>query len=302
MDKALAELNKELNNWYISIIQNLPNFIVAILVMVSFLIIAAVMRRIMTKLLAKMTNSKAVNNLVSNSTYIFFIGLGFIVALGVMNLEGTVNKLLAGAGIVGLGLSFAFQDIIANVFAGAIIAVRRPFRVGDIVETNDIMGTVEDIRLRTVVIHNFYGQMIILPSRSILQNPIKNYTFLGKRRIELAVGISYGEDLERVKTITLDAVNKVKSLLPDRAVELFYTGFGDSSINFIARFWIEFNDQAQYLKAISDTVMSIKAAYNEHDITIPFPIRTLDFGIKGGEKFYEMFDSNGDNGKIRLGK
>jgi small conductance mechanosensitive channel len=111
---------------------------------------------------------------------------------------------------------------------------------------------------------------------------------LGKRRIDLTIGISYGEDLEKVKKITMDCLAGMKGLSTIDDITFFYTEFGDSSINYVLRIWINSADQPEFLGAGSEAIMRIKKAYDENDITIPFPIRTLDFGIKGGVSLDEM--------------
>ena len=111
-----------------------------------------------------------------------------------------------------------------------------------------------------------------------------NFSTTGKRRIDLGVGVSYGDDLDKARQLALEAVEAIPDRDPEGEVELFYQEFGSSSIDFVVRFWIDFQRQSQYLKARSEAVMAIKKAFDAHGITIPFPIRTLDFGIVGGER------------------
>ena len=103
-----------------------------------------------------------------------------------------------------------------------------------------------------------------------------------KEEIDLTIGISYGDDLEKVKKVTMDSLVGMKGLSTVDDITFFYTEFGDSSINYVLRIWINSADQPEFLGASSEAIMRIKKAYDENDITIPFPIRTLDFGIKGG--------------------
>ena len=105
---------------------------------------------------------------------------------------------------------------------------------------------------------------------------------LGKRIIDLTVGVSYGDDLEKVKDITLKAVEGIEGLTSDDTTTMYYLGFGDSSVNFIIRLWVNTAEQVEYLQVQSDAVMRIKKAYDENNITLPFPVTTLDFGAKGG--------------------
>jgi small conductance mechanosensitive channel len=180
--------------------------------------------------------------------------------------------------------------------SGIIMSVRMPFRVGDIIETQDKLGTVQHMNLRATIVRSFQGQHHIIPNKDVFQNIITTYSIYGERRIDLEVGVSYGDDLEQVKQVTLQAVNSISSLIQDDPIQFFYTEFGESSINFEVRFWVNFKIQPDFLQARSEAIMAIKKAYDENDITIPFPIRTLDFGIKGGEKLTEMLPGNFSNG------
>lgn len=235
------------------------------------------------------------SNLLTSIIYIFFIGITIFVALSILQLSKAVTSILAGAGIIGLALAFAFQDIAANFISGIFISFRKPFHLGDIVKLKDYMGKIEEINLRDTVVRTFQGQMVIIPNKDVFQNPIENFSLLGKRRMDLTVGVSYGDDLEKVKAITLNAVKNIKHLSKEDNVTMFYTQFDNSSINFVLRLWISKPDQIEYLETCSEAIMLIKKAYDENDIMIPFPIRTLDFGIKGGEKLSEMLAAS-DNG------
>ena len=278
---------KELNSWYVGSVRAFPSLIVAIITLLFFIVLAKYIRKLTHKVLASTSSADAATSLISNILYITVIIIGIMVALSTLNLEGTVNKLLAGAGIIGLGISFAFQDIIANLFSGAIIALKGIVKIGDIIETNTIFGAVTKIGLRTVEIHNLNGQIVVIPSRLVLQNPITNYTVLGKRRITLEVGVSYSENLQMVKELVIQTIYRQKDVLTDEAIECFFTKFDSSSINFISRFWIQFNDQTQYLDAVSNAIINIKSAFDDNNITIPFPIRTLDFKTTDVSKLIE---------------
>ncbi len=129
---------------------------------------------------------------------------------------------------------------------------------------------------------------MLIPNKNLFQEVVENYTNTHDRRVDLTVGVSYGDDLEKVKKLTIEAIENLKSIDSRREVTLFYNEFGDSSINFTVRYWAKSAGQAEFLLAQSDGIMTIKKTFDEHDITIPFPIRTLDFGIKGGEKLSEM--------------
>lgn len=295
IDGAVDALQQEMHEWFIAIVTNLPNFVLAFLVLILFIIVARYTRKVSQKIFDKLTKSKSVSRLVTNLISFSFFILGIIIGLGIMQLDGTVKSLLAGAGIIGLALGFAFQDIIVNIFSGIVIAINEPVRDGDLIRSNDTFGYVKTIKIRAVYIDNLEGQTVIIPCRDIIQKPLTNYSLEMARRVDLPIGISYGEDLEFVKKITTEAVKDITHFDKSKEVEFYYQGFGNSSIDFIIRFWLTVIDEKSYLKAKSDAIMKIKSAYNENDITIPFPIRTLDFGIKGGEKLSAMLKSRNEN-------
>jgi small conductance mechanosensitive channel len=160
--------------------------------------------------------------------------------------------------------------------------------VGDVVKIRDYMGKVYAVNLRDTVVLTFQGQMVMIPNKDVLQNPIENFSLLGKRRMDLTIGVSYGEDLLKVKDVAMKAVADIPGLSPNDQTTIFYEGFGDSSINFSVRIWAATPEQPDFLRVRSEAVTRIKKAFDEAGITIPFPIRTLDFGIKGGQTISEM--------------
>jgi len=101
----------------------------------------------------------------------------------------------------------------------------------------------------------------------------------------LGVGVSYAEDLDNVESVIVRAIKSVPEVIIDgKDIRVVYSEFGDSSINMIVMYWVPYDDYIQYLQGISDGIKAIKKAFDKEGILIPFPIRTLDFGIKGGQK------------------
>lgn len=206
----------------------------------------------------------------------FSLGIIIFTGLSILKLDKAVTSILAGAGIVGLALAFAFQDIAANFISGIFISFRRPLKVGDIVSIKDYMGKVQEINLRDTVILTFQGKIVIIPNRDVFQNPIENYSILGKRRFDLEVGVSYNDDLEKAAQLAIDAVRNIEGISADDEVTLFYKEFAESSINFTIRIWCNSSEQLQYLKVGHLAIIAIKKSFDQNNITIPFPIRTLD--------------------------
>lgn len=288
LDKPLNKILNKLEAWVDALIVMLPNMVMAILIFVVFIMLAKFGKMIFTKTFSKASNNKALENLFSTVFYYLILGLGIFIILGILKLDKAVTSLLAGVGVIGLALGFAFQDIAANFVSGVILAFRHPFRRGEIVEIDGIMGTVSRTNLRVTIVRTFQGQEVFIPNKNVLQNKIVNYSNTGKRRIDLAVGVSYAEDLEHVEKIVRDCIKDIEGVIDHDKTIFDYYEFGGSSINFKIRFWIEYPDAPSYLNVTKRAIIAIKKAFDSEGISIPFPIRTLDFGIKGGEKLSEM--------------
>lgn len=292
LSNAYQLITDKLVTWVKELIRLLPNIALATLILVFGFFVAKLIRNGSKKLIRRFIQNAALDNLFSSLIYIFLLGIVIFIALSVLKLDKAVTSILAGAGILGLALAFAFQDIASNFIAGIFLSIRRPIFVGDIVKIKDYMGKVEEINLRDTVIRTYQGQMVIIPNRDVFQSAIENYTLLGKRRMDLSVGISYGEDLDKVKAVTMQAVKDIEGLSVDDEITMFYTEFGDSSINYVIRLWVCTTEQINFLEVRSQAIMRIKKAYDGNDIMIPFPIRTLDFGIKGGVSLDEIRKTN----------
>lgn len=177
-------ITDKLSHWLTVGIKMLPNIGVAILMAIAFYFLARLGRYAVRKIDKHTAGDTPLIQLLGNIVYITILVLGLFAALSAVQLDKTVTSLLAGAGIIGLALGFAFQDTAANLLAGILLAVRRPIAVGDIVESNDEIGVVHELNLRATVLRNFQGQAVFLPNKSVLYNTIKNYSKFGERRLD----------------------------------------------------------------------------------------------------------------------
>jgi small-conductance mechanosensitive channel len=297
LQKALQLIESKVTAWLRELVRMLPNLALAALVVFVGFYLSKLIRNMARRIINRLSHGAVITNLFSSFIYIFCIGVTLFAALSILRLDKALTSLLAGAGIAGIALAFAFQDIAANFMSGILITVRKPLRVGDIVKVKDYMGKVSTINLRDTVLQTFQGQMVIVPNKEVLQNPIENFSLLGRRRMDLEVGVSYGEDLQKVQDVTLQAVADIEGLSPLEKTTMFFEAFDDSSINFSIRIWAATPEQPEFLRIRSEAVMRIKKAYDENGITIPFPIRTLDFGIKGGQTLGDVPLQVHSNGK-----
>ena len=276
--KAYDLVVDKVDTWIDTSIKMLPNLVVAIVVLLVFVVIGKVAKRGFLHIAKRLTDNHSLQKLLGSLIYITIVAIGTFTALSILKLDGAVTSLLAGAGVIGLALGFAFQEIASNFIAGTMMSIRKPFKTGDLIMTNDYYGIVKLIHLRTTELQTMQGQIVQIPNSHVFKNPIVNYTQFGKRRVDITVGVTYGEDLPKAKQVAHDAISALEGI-DKKGITIFYTGFNNSSIDFTIRYWIKFtNKHFEYLDAQDRGVIAIKQAFDKNDITIPFPIRTLDMG------------------------
>lgn len=291
INNALDLLLNKLESWGNHIVLLLPNLFVALILLILTFYTAKLIRRGLDSVISRFSHSVALNNLISTLLYLALLLIGLFFVLSVLRLDKVVISLLAGVGILGLALGFAFQDIAANFIAGVIIAVQRPIGVGDMIETNDYFGVIERISLRTVDIRKPTGELVRLPNKMVYENPVTNLSYHGTRRVDLEVRVAFSEDLERIQKLVIEALEDVKNRVKARQIEVMFDAFEESSIRFKARFWITYNRQVDYVGAKSDAIIRIKKAFDANNIIIPYPIHSLNFSEKGNRRLGDELQS-----------
>ena len=274
--------------WDESVFHFLPKILLAVLILALFYIIAKIIRRYSlkayTRILKKQTDlAKAISLIL----YIVILISGIIFALEILGLEGYLTKLLAGAGIIGIIAGFAFKDIASNLFAGLLVNLQKPFKDNDWVKIDGKFGTINEIGWITTSINNISGQEVFVPNQLIYKSTFTNYSAYKKRRVILRSGVSHGDDLEKVKEVAMEEVKQIKALMGEEAIDFYFTDIGSYAYNFEVRFWIEYLQQTDYLNAMSDAIMRIKKRFEAENITIAYPVQSLDFGVKGGVNIFD---------------
>lgn len=281
---GIGKLYSKMETWIESFIKMLPNFIIAFVVLLIFIKLSKWAYRSTSNGLKKSPFNESLNHLVANIIRILVICAGIVVALGILELQKTVFSLLAGVGVIGLALGFAFQDLASNFISGIMIAVRAPLKIGDVVELSGEQGTVIDIKLRDTVIRNFDGQDIIIPNKEFTSNKFKNYSSFGMRKIKIEVGISYDDNPKEALKVLESALNKVEGILQDPAPEAYIESLAASSVNLFGHIWFTYPG-GNYFQLRSDAIQLVKEELEQSGFSIPFPIRTLDIPEETLSKF-----------------
>jgi small-conductance mechanosensitive channel len=190
----------------------------------------------------------------------------------------------------GLGVGFAFKDILSNLLAGVIVLMQGRFHIGDFIKIGENKGKVVEIQTRSTILKALDGTEIIIPNADFLSKTVTSYTTNPTRRVEVEVGVHYNTDLELATQIIEDVVRKNENVLPAPKSKVIAKSFADSAIILAVRFWVQTRDGTSWIIVKSQVdgtswiivksqvVHSIKKAFEEHGITIPFPIRTVHQG------------------------
>ncbi|MBC8753139.1 mechanosensitive ion channel family protein [Kordia sp. YSTF-M3] len=268
----------KLESWWVSLVENLPNIGVAIIVLILSYFLSRLVFKTTLKLIDGRVKQKAVAKLIARVVAVFVVLTGLFLALSVLNLGESISGLLTGAGISGIVIGLALQGTLSNTISGIVLSFRKNVRIGNWVETTGYAGEVIDIALNYLVLKEADNNIVVIPNKTILENPIKNYSLTTRMRVMIDCGVGYESDLEAVEKITKNVIaNSFEQIESTENVEFYYTEFGGSSINFLCRFWIDAENSLEQLKAKSKAIMKIKQAFEKENINIPFPIRTLKF-------------------------
>lgn len=269
------KITDKLSGWVEDIILNLPNFILAALIFIFAYWLSRRVKKLVSKVLRNAIRQTSVRDLIANFASIVVLGIGFLMALNVLNLNEVLTSLLAGAGVAGLAIGLALQGTLANTFSGIFLAVRDVISVGDWVDTNGYSGEVVGIDLRNTQIKEGDNNIVVIPNQMILDNPFKNYGLTKRIRTTIDCGVGYESDLDKVKEVAIEAMKELFPPEPNENIEFHYLAFGGSSIDFQLRFWVNSQQALTAFEAKSKAIIALKKAFDAHDINIPFPIRTV---------------------------
>lgn len=266
---------QKFSDWGHHFVEQLPITITAILFVVLIFFLSGWVKKIVARILKRKSGNQAVAGVMASFISVLFIITGIFIALAILGLNQTVTSLLAGAGILGLILGLALQDTLSSAIAGVVMTMRKSYKVGDFVDTNNFLGTIVEINLRNTTIRQTNGVDAKIPNKLVLSNPLINYSLTGERRVDIDLNVSYTEDLNKVETIIRSAFQHV-NYNSDKILEIYFTEFAPSSINVLIRFWIKKFRQVDFLQAKSEAVKAIKSTFDQNGISMPYPVQVVE--------------------------
>ena len=221
--------------------------------------------------------SPSMQVLVVKFLQVILYGTAFFIGLRAVGVDLTGLAVLSGA--IGVGLGFGLQKVVSNLVSGVIILLDKSIKPGDVISLGDTFGWINSLGARYVSVVTRDGREYLIPNEDLITGQVVNWSHSNDYvRLDIFFGTSYGCDPHLVRKIAIEAAKKVDRVLEFKAPVCHIVGFGDSSVDYILRFWI--SDPTGGLTNIRGNVyLSLWDAFQEHDISIPFPqreVRLLD--------------------------
>ena len=232
--------------------------------------VAKALRRVAVRMMTKANVEETLISFVGNLTYIALLVFVIIAALNQLGVQTT--SFIAIIGAAGLAIGLALQGSLANFAAGVLMIIFRPFKVGDYIEAAGVAGVVEEIEIFTTQLRTPDNKTIIIPNASVTGGSITNYSAKDTRRVDMVIGVGYGDDLKKVREVLEEVLAKDDRVLDDPAPTIGVMELGDNSVNFAVRPWVK---TADYWGAYFDLTETVKRRFDQEGISIPFPQRDV---------------------------
>ena len=209
---------------------------------------------------------KTLISFVSNLINMILLVIVVIAAVGALGVQTT--SFIAVLGAAGLAVGLALQGSLSNFASGVLIIIFRPYKVGDWIEGAGISGAVVDVQILTTVLKTGDNKQIIVPNSQIMGGIITNYSANEQRRVDMVVGVSYEDDLDKVRKTIEELIAADDRILDDPAPTIAVSELADSSVNFVVRPWVK---TADYWGVMFDLTEAIKKRFDKDGISFPFP-------------------------------
>jgi len=272
----LPPLYAKVESLWVGFVKFLPLLGIALILLLFTWLLAKILSKLLRKSLSGSNIRKSLQELFGTLTKTAVWTIGILTAITVMFPSLTPGKLVTALGIGSVAVGLAFKDIFENFFAGILILLRRPMRIGDFIECEGVTGKVERISIRETYLRKTDDQLILLPNSFLFKNPVSICTDKDLRRFEIIVGVAYGENIDEVRAIIEKCMKDIDVVTQDKPIEVYAREFNSSSVDFTVRWWSDSTPLGMH-QSRDKVVSAIKAALDNENIEIPFPYRTLTF-------------------------
>lgn len=242
------------------------NLVTAIVIFYVGRMVVRILTRAMRKVMEAQEVDKTLISFASNLAGMVLLTFVIIAAVGALGVQTT--SFIAVLGAAGLAIGLALQGSLSNFAAGVLIVLFRPYKVGDFVEAAGIAGSVEEVQILTTVLKTGDNKQVIVPNAQIMASIITNYSANDTRRVDMVIGVSYDDDLDKVRSTLEALVAAEERVLDEPACTIAVSALADSSVNFVVRPWVKTSD---YWGVNFDLTEAIKKRFDAEGISFPFP-------------------------------
>jgi small conductance mechanosensitive channel len=247
---------------------------------VAFLIDAAIamviffVGRIVAKIVSggvrKLMHAQEVDHILESfvGNLVHWTLMTFVIIAAISQLGIQTTSLIAIMGAAGLAIGLALQGSLANFAAGVLIVMFRPYRMGDFVEAAGVAGVVVQVQILTTVLKTGDNKQIVVPNGQIMGSIITNFSANDTRRVDMVVGVSYDDDIDKVRATIKDLIDSDDRILKDPECLIAVAELADSSVNFNVRPWVKTVD---YWGVMFDFTEAVKKRFDKEGISFPFP-------------------------------
>ena len=222
--------------------------------------------KIISSALERSNTEDTVRIFVTNLLNTLLMIVVFIAAINQLGIQTT--SIIAVLGAAGLAIGLALQGSLSNFAAGILIVIYRPYKVGDYIQADNHLGTVDDIQIFSTVLRTPDNKIVVVPNGSIMNGSIVNFSHQKERRIDIVIGCSYDDDIDKVKEVLADVLSKDERILKEPKPRIALSELADSSVNFIVRPWVK---NSEYLDVLYSLLEEIKKRFDQEGLSIPYP-------------------------------
>lgn len=244
--------------------------VAALLILFVGLWIAGRLKKLFSALLGKRKLDPTLIGFLSNLVHCGMVVLVVVAAISKLGVETT--SFAAVIASAGLAIGLALQGSLSNFAAGVLLIIFKPFKAGDLIDTAGHLGTVVEVGLLTTELATLDNRKVIAPNSSVLGAPIVNLTGYDKRRVDMVIGVSYGDDLDKVMRLIKEVLAEDTRILRDPEPQIAVSTLNNSSVDFVVRPWCHPSD---YWGVNFDFIKKIKQRFDAEGVTIPFPQRDV---------------------------
>ncbi|NMH58771.1 mechanosensitive ion channel family protein [Alteromonas ponticola] len=273
---AFINIKVGLHEISISILERIPSLALGAILLLSLILLAAPLSRLVLKPFNYVTQSDLIRSVSRRAVSLLIILLGCYLFLKLAGLTEFAVAIISGTGVLGLILGFAFRDIAENFISSLLLTVQRPFKLGDIINVNEYTGVVQKVTTRATTLVDFDGNHIQIPNATIYKGVIKNFTTNHRMRGSFVIGIGYDNDAKLAQQLAGKLLADHPHVLDEPEPQVLVDSLGSSTLNLKVYFWINV-EVVSVLKMSSVLMRDLVILFDDNGISMPDDAREIIF-------------------------